>query len=186
SRLTLLARVDTTLPLRHPDLRAASSAAPGESGVSAPIADGQMVDISSYQRAVQLDPCLTAHWINYERLLARQRRWPDAVAVADRALAVVPRAESVELLLAKANAENEQEQAEAGLSTADAALALEPDHPRALYLRGWALGMLGRLADAQAAMLRLLEIDPTSAAARSALEKIEAVMPPPKPWWKLW
>lgn len=35
-------------------------------------------------------------------------------------------------------------------------------------------------------MLLLLEVDPTNAAARGALENIDAAMPPPTQWWKAW
>jgi len=71
---------------------------------------------------------------------------------------------------------NDAEDADVGLDAADAVLAIDPRHLRGLYLRGWALGLLGRLPDARDAMRRILELDPVNADARAALEKIDAAL----------
>jgi tetratricopeptide (TPR) repeat protein len=84
----------------------------------------------------------------------------------------------------------QRDEADVGLSAAEAALSLAPDNGRAFYQRGWALGMLGRLPEAHASFRRLLELEPNNQDARRALNKIEAALPTARetkrPWWKVW
>jgi tetratricopeptide (TPR) repeat protein len=93
-------------------------------------------------------------------------------------------------LLATARDFNEREDAEPGLRAADEALGISRNHPRALYQRAWALGMLGRVDEAIVSLTKLLTIEPDNEDAKSALEKMESALLAAargnKPWWKLW
>ena len=145
--------------------------------------------VSDYEAAIRRERSGVTHYLNYERVWARRKRWAEAGDVIARGLAVLADADAVPLLLEKARICNEQEQAELGLAAADGVLAFVPDQPRALYQRAWALGMLGRLDEAQSSLRRLLQIDPEDQDALKAIEKLEAVMPAThthKPWWKFW
>ena len=59
------------------------------------------------------------------------------------------------------------------LRSADAVRALRPRHVKATYRRGQALLGLGKVADARACMVEVLEIQPTSAVARRAVRDID-------------
>jgi tetratricopeptide (TPR) repeat protein len=148
--------------------------------------------IADYEEAIRREPQRVTHHQNHARLFSQRKRWAEAHAVIVRGLGVVTGEGRIPLLLEKARTANEQEHAEVALAAADAVLAEVPDHPRALYQRAWALGMAGRLDDAQVSLRRLLELEPKNADARSALAKIEAALGATatvrgkKPWWKLW
>lgn len=146
--------------------------------------------VSDYEKAIRREPSRATHYLNYELLFARAKRWTEAADVLGRGLIMVEGADAVPLLVEKARIANEQERAESGLFAADEALALAPDHPRALYQRAWALGMLGRLEEARTSLTRLLELEPKNESAQRALAKLDAVNAPPpsqpKPWWKFW
>jgi tetratricopeptide (TPR) repeat protein len=146
--------------------------------------------VSDYEEAIRREPSRATHYLNYELLFARARRWTEAADVLTRGLIMVEGVAAVPLLVEKARIANEQELAEPGLFAADEALFLAPDHPRALYQRAWALGMLGRLEEARASLNRLLELEPKNESAQRALSKLDALNAPPpnppKPWWKFW
>jgi tetratricopeptide (TPR) repeat protein len=133
--------------------------------------------IADYEEAIRREPERVTHYQNYSVLFSSRRRWVEAHDVVVRGLAAVTGDAQVPLFLEKARTANEQEKADVGLSAADAALALAPDNARAYYQRGWALGMLGRLREAHASFRRLLELEPNNEDARSALARIEAVLP---------
>jgi Flp pilus assembly protein TadD len=56
------------------------------------------------------------------------------------------------------------------------------------YLRGRALGLLGRLEDARHEMNQVLTLDPNNADAQRALNMIDAGDRPKesKRWWQFW
>lgn len=142
-----------------------------------------------YEEAIRREPERGTHYLGYARLHVRGRRWADAVGVVERGLRCVRGEEAVPLLLEKARSSNEQEKADIGLEAADEVLSILPDHPRALYQRAWALGMLGRLEDASSSLNRLLELEPGNRDAQRALTTLQAAMPrtrPSRPWWRFW
>lgn len=142
-----------------------------------------------YEEAIRREPERVTHYLNYARLHVKRKEWGDAARLAERGLRVITGEESIPLLLERARSSNEQEKADIGLEAADEVLSLIPDHPRALYQRAWALGMLGRLEEATSALDRLLELDPGNKDAQSARSKLQEAMPraqPERPWWKLW
>ncbi len=143
--------------------------------------------IADFEAALGHEPTRLTHFQNYARLFSRRKRWAEALAVVLRGLEVASGDERVPLLVEQARACNELEQAEAGLAAADELLALAEDHPRGLFHRAWALGLMGRLDDAASTLERLLEVDPTSKDGAKALAKIEAARAKAtRPWWKLW
>jgi tetratricopeptide (TPR) repeat protein len=132
--------------------------------------------IADYEEALRREPTRISHYLNYVRLFALRKRWPEASRVVARGLANVARVDGLPLLLEQARIANEQKHAEAGLAAAEQALSLFPDHPRALYQRAWSLGMLGRLEEARASLRKLLKLEPENKAALKALQQIEAAL----------
>ncbi len=126
------------------------------------------------EKAIELEPLQPTHRYNLARALLVERRWAEVVAAARAGLEVDPVPPyDVALLLMIATAENEQHRGEGGLLAADQALVRAPDHPRALYLRAWSLGMLGRLDEARASLEKLLVLEPDNANARAAVAAID-------------
>lgn len=141
-----------------------------------------------YERAIQGDKGRVTHYQNYIRLLARKKKWSEAFTVAERGLsAVTAKEDRAALLIEKARSLNEQDKGEEALVIADEALELVPDYPRGLYMRGWALGLLGRLEEGILTIEKLLEIDPNNKDGARALAMLNAGRVKPKrPWWKVW
>jgi len=77
---------------------------------------------------------------------------------------------------------------EEALRSADAAVELGSHSVRTHYLRGRALGMLGRLDEARNELNVVLTLDPRNAEARRGLDLIDAAMPSTtgKRWWQFW
>jgi tetratricopeptide (TPR) repeat protein len=147
--------------------------------------------IADYEAALREEPERDTHYRNYARLFTKRKRWDEALAVTKRGLDLLKGEARVPLLVEKARSENELEQAEEASATADELLELSPDHPRGLYLRAWAFGLLGRLDEARETLLAMLDIEPDSKDAKKALAKIDAALekaeaPEKKPWWKIW
>ena len=72
----------------------------------------------------------------------------------------------------------ESERGEKALSSADAAAELRSNSVRTHYLRGRALGLLGRLEEARNEMNHVLTLDPNNADAQRALNMIDAANRP--------
>lgn len=141
-----------------------------------------------YEAAIEREPGRIAHYQNLSRLFTKRKKWRDALEVVERGIAAMGEADATPLLLEKARAENELEDPEAAMATADGILEKEPEHTRALYHRAWAQGLLGRLDEAKETLETLLDIDPTNKDGKRALAKIEAARAnaKKKPWWKIW
>ena len=77
---------------------------------------------------------------------------------------------------------------EEALRSTDAALVLGSNSVRTHYLRGRALGLLGRLEEARDAMNHVLALDPHNAEAERASSMIDAALrsKPAKRWWEFW
>jgi hypothetical protein len=81
----------------------------------------------------------------------------------------------------------ECERGEEALSSADAAVELGSNSVRTHYLRGRALGLLGRLEEACKEMYQVLALDPTDADAQRGRDMIEAALrKESRPWWQFW
>jgi tetratricopeptide (TPR) repeat protein len=82
----------------------------------------------------------------------------------------------------------ECERGEEALNSADAAAELGFNSVRTHYLRGRALGLLGRLEEARNEMNQVLTLDPNNADAQSGLNMIDAAIRPKKGrrWWQFW
>jgi tetratricopeptide (TPR) repeat protein len=148
--------------------------------------------IAVQRKAVEREPDRVVLHINLAHALRQQKAYQESVRVLDRALERAPPAERGRVLHLRADSLCELEQAEPALRDIDEALRDRPDDPSRNYVRGWALGMLGRLDEARACMLRVLELAPDDAAAQRGLKMIDGAMPPrpppsaKRPWWKLW
>ena len=115
-----------------------------------------------YEAAIEREPGRIAHYQNLSRLFTKRKKWREALEVVERGIAAMGEGDATPLLLEKARAENELEDPEAAMATADAILEKEPEHTRALYHRAWAQGLLGRLDEAKETLETLLDIDPTN------------------------
>lgn len=82
----------------------------------------------------------------------------------------------------------ECERGEEALRSADAAAGLGSNSVRTHYLRGRALGLLGRLEEARDEMTHVLALDPENADAKRSLRMIDGTLrsKPDKPWWQFW
>jgi len=140
---------------REPEGRWASAACGNQANSLAALGDHSAAQ-TLYRKAISLDPTEPAHRANYLSFLKRR-----SFAFA------------------------EQDDGEGALDAADAALGLAPEDPGAHYLRGRALGILGRLAEARQEMAAVLTRSPDHADAKRAIGLIEAAMPR-KPWWRPW
>ncbi len=141
-----------------------------------------------YEAAIAKEPERIAHYQNLSRLFTKRKKWQDALEVVDRGIEAIGEGDATPLLVEKARAQNELEDPEAAMATADSILEKQPEHTRALYHRAWAQGLLGRLDEAKETLETLLDIDPTNKDGKRALAKIEAarVTAKKKPWWKIW
>jgi len=71
------------------------------------------------------------------------------------------------------------------LSSAESAAQLGSNSVRTHYLRGRALGLLGRLEGARNEMDKVLTLDPNNADAQRAMNMINAALRPTR-WWQFW
>ncbi len=129
-------------------------------------------------RAIAREPGRATHYANYVRLLLDQKRLDVAEPVIDRALRCATEQGLMGRLLAdKSFIFAEQVKGEKALEHADAAIERGGPGIRAYYLRGRALALLGRLAEARRMMLKVLKLDPKNADALAAIERIDEAMP---------
>ncbi len=124
-------------------------------------------------------------------LLRRQGREEEALAVINRALEQPGQDRfTARLYEERGYLFAEQQHGEESLRDADQALALGGDAPSVRYLRGRALALVGRLAEAREELQRVLRDDPNNADARQGLRMIAEALPRPSllrrllGWWK--
>jgi tetratricopeptide (TPR) repeat protein len=132
--------------------------------------------IAAQRQAVEREPDLAALRINLACSLRQQKAHRESVGVLDGALERARPGERGRVLALRADSLCELEEAEPALRDIDEALRERPDDPSRNYVRGWALGLLGRLAEARASMLRVLELAPDHAAAQRGLKMIDAAL----------
>jgi predicted O-linked N-acetylglucosamine transferase (SPINDLY family) len=116
--------------------------------------------------AVALQPDFAAAHHNRGNALQRLKRFDDALASYDRALAARP--DYPEALNARALALQELKRHDEALTACERAIAARPGYPEALYLRGSILRAMNRSEDARAAYAAALAARPGYAEARLA------------------
>jgi Flp pilus assembly protein TadD len=97
-------------------------------------------------------------------------------------------ADSIRLLEEQSFLWAECERGKEALNSANGALELGSQSVRTHYLRGRALALLGRLAEARQQMILVLTLDSNNADAQRALGMIDAASRPSKGkrWWQFW
>ncbi|HWG43434.1 MAG TPA: tetratricopeptide repeat protein [Gemmataceae bacterium] len=130
-----------------------------------------------YQQAIALEPNRFSHVSNYLRFLIDMHKWPEALAVIDTTFdKATAEADLIGLLEHRALILTEQNNGVEALESIDAAVARGADSLRTHYLRGRALALVGRWGEAREEILRVLTLDPSNAAGKSALEMIDSVL----------
>jgi tetratricopeptide (TPR) repeat protein len=140
-------------------------------------------------QALQERPGLLEPWFWKTRFLNSVGFNRLAAEMIDGALAGFRSTESrIGLLEEQAFLWAECERGDEAIRSADAALALGSASVRTHYLRGRALGLLGRLEEAREEMTYVLTLDPTNADAQRALTMIDAASRPKEGnrWWQFW
>jgi tetratricopeptide (TPR) repeat protein len=132
--------------------------------------------IDLLRRAIAREPGRLAIRMALERLLTMRKDYAASIQVLDAALPLATGKQRAELMHTKAELCCTLERGEEGLAAIDEALAHDDSIPRLHYVRGWALGMIGRVHEGCAAMRRVLELAPNDPAAERALEQFERAL----------
>jgi tetratricopeptide (TPR) repeat protein len=118
--------------------------------------------LACLEQLVAVHPRALARALELAEWLGGRGRWRDAIALLGR-VSSPPAADAAlaaRHAAARSLAHNELEDGEPALAAADAALAFEPRSIDALYNRGRALCLLGRLDEARISMCEILELEP--------------------------
>jgi tetratricopeptide (TPR) repeat protein len=138
---------------------------------------------------LQSNPTLLAGWFLKSRFMHSLRFHRSAAEMLDGALSLVTAAaDRIELLEEQCFMWAECNRGEDALRSIDAAVVLGSKSVRTHFLRGRALGLVGRLPEAREEMNRVLQLDPINTDALRGLGMINAAIGPSirKPWWKVW
>jgi tetratricopeptide (TPR) repeat protein len=131
----------------------------------------------AYRRAIRVDPGQVLHYRNLAQLLVDQQRWAGAVGSLEAGLEQATRADDkVRLLEGLAFACAEEERATLALEYVEQAIALGATSGRTRYLRGRALALLGRLAEARDEVRHVLTLEPDNDEAKEALVLIDKAL----------
>mgnify|MGYP001363745537 CR=1 FL=1 len=128
------------------------------------------------RRAIAREPNALAQRVALYGLLGQRKDYAGAVIEIDEALALAAPDQRPRLLHAKAELLCSLERAQEGLEAIDEALLGESGIGRWHYVRGWALGMLGELEQAHAAMRRALELAPDDGPTQRALAQLDQAL----------
>jgi tetratricopeptide (TPR) repeat protein len=145
--------------------------------------------LAAVNLALQSNPELLAGWFVKTRFMHSLGFHRTAVGMLAEAFPrVTATADRIELLEEQCYLWAECNCGEDAVRSADAAVALGSDSVRTHFLRGRALGLLGRLEEAREEMSTVLRLDPNNADAHRGLAMIDAVEPLPtfRPWWQFW
>ncbi len=131
----------------------------------------------AHEKAIAAAPTNPLLYLNYADTFIKQRRGEDALRVLDAGLpwAQSP-VEKVPLLEARGHVLAGMLRGQEALDCVDQAVTLGSNSVKTHYIRGRALAMLGRLPEAKQAMEQVLRLDPNMAAAREALQQIDAAL----------
>jgi tetratricopeptide (TPR) repeat protein len=158
-----------TLLRRAVALGDATPTTQGWLGLALADTDERHAAVPLLERAVQGDLDGGIWWHGWVRLLVRIDRIDEAEAALARALELPLDARwRAGLLTERVNVLCARKRPSEALQAADEALRLAPSSQSARYVRGRALGMLGRLDDAEAEMDRILRDAPAYADATRA------------------
>jgi tetratricopeptide (TPR) repeat protein len=128
------------------------------------------------RRAIAREPERLALHVALYGLLGQRKDQAGAIAALDGALPLATGSQRAHLQHVKAELCCTLERGEEGLEAIDEALLDDPSSPRRHYVRGWALGMLGQLEQARAAMRRVLELQPGEPSAVRALAQLDQAL----------
>ena len=128
------------------------------------------------RRGIAREPHRLAIRIALQWLLSARDDHEGALEVLDGALELHSGVELARLQHMRADLLCRLERGDEALAAIDVALLDDAANPSRHYVRGWALGLLGRLQEARVAMLRVLELVPDSEPAMRSLAKIDAAL----------
>jgi tetratricopeptide (TPR) repeat protein len=144
-----------------------------------------------YREALAREPQRQAFAYMLAHLLRQQGRGEEALAVINRALEHPGQDRfTARLYEERGYLFAEEQRGEESLRDADQAFAMGGETPSVRYLRGRALALLGRLAEARDEMQRVLRQDPNHADAQRGLRMIDEALPRLSllwrfiSWWK--
>jgi tetratricopeptide (TPR) repeat protein len=171
-----------SLLARHPQSQAAAAALANMANALKALGDVPQAELT-YRKAMAADPHGVVYLLNYVRFLLDQKRWPEALALADRGLALCAESPdatqpAIRLHEDRAIALCELGRGPDALRSADAALALGSETIRSHYLRGRALALLGRLDECRDEMEWVLSKDSQNADALRAMRMLDAATRP--------
>jgi tetratricopeptide (TPR) repeat protein len=130
-----------------------------------------------YRSAIDKEPTNAAHYVDYAMLLRNQSRINDALNWIDMGLLVPADPEiKIRLLEDRAYLCCEKDLGTEALKSIKQALALGANGIRAHYLHGRALALVGRLKEAKAEILWVLDADPDNADANRAMRIIDPIL----------
>jgi tetratricopeptide (TPR) repeat protein len=114
-----------------------------------------------------------AFWLDYSQQLSTAIRYTEALAAAERALALDDT--NPEAWYVRGTCRAMLAQYEPALHDFEQALALNPNYVAAWDGKAWVLGILGRKTEALAAINRALELDPDYFEAVKRKRRLEAM-----------
>ncbi len=128
--------------------------------------------LTAYRRAIDLDPTLSLPWNNIGRVEQQLNRFDAAFAAYERALAMEPRAARFHTNLAHLLAEHDRNAA--AIERYRIALECDPNFAEAHHGLAGAFLILGRRAEARAALEQAIGLRPRMPAPRIAMARILA------------
>ncbi len=133
-------------------------------------------------------PHEVAAWTEKGRLLSLVGYFEQSRQALDCAISHAESSDRPHILHLRANALCELHLGKAALQDIDESLKNEPDQVSRNYIRGRALGLVGRIDEALVCMNRVLELAPDHDAARRARALCENAVRSQchQPWWKFW
>lgn len=140
-----------------------------------------------FTAAIDADPQRIASYTDYINLLGDLEKWDKSLEIIKRLQNLsLNKEQTNNLLEEKAYIYAELGDGQQALDVAETVLSSNPKSARAHYLRGRALGLLGRLEEAQGEMKIVLEINPSHEDAANALKIIDEALAKTKPIiWKM-
>ena len=142
-----------------------------------------------YKQAIDLQPGAITHLLNFIRFLLDRKRFAEALPLTETAMQLEAQKEyAIRVHEDRAFIFAELNDGERSLSSANQAISMGGNSIRSHYLYGRALGMVGRLQDAQDQMKIVLARDSSNRDALRANKMIEDALGQSggKKWWEFW
>lgn len=143
----------------------------------------------NYLAAIEIEPHNHINYINYLNLLLAQEKWDTALKIVEQSLKLILPADYLSQLLEfKSLIYAELDRGKEALDAIDEALKHNQQSIKGHYLRGRALGLIGKLADAEAEMKWVLSMDKDNIDALRAIKMLAEVQTKNKRsfWQRLW